>query len=158
MAVAITMRTRYRIWFSAAVACQGPPRPTQRSATSANGATRSVPARPSNRRPCNIGSDRSRTQSPRRNGDRCKVRYSDGLIDSWDAKGAHADDKETKKRDDAKKDVAHTADGIHWISLLIEAKPRSRLSAGLTRIGSATRKLSRAGTLARTPQAGSRRV
>src|SRR5205809_5256823 len=52
MAVAITMRTRYRIWFSAAVACQGPPKPTQRSATSANGVIRSVPARPSNRRSC----------------------------------------------------------------------------------------------------------
>src|SRR5438552_13827645 len=60
-----------------------------------------------------IGSDRSRTQSPRRNRDRCKVRYSDGLIDSWDAKGAHAADNETKKRHDAEKDVAHTADGIH---------------------------------------------
>src|SRR5436190_23857070 len=54
MAVAITMRTRYRIWFSAAVACQGPPRPTQRSATSANGVIRSVPASPSNRRSCTL--------------------------------------------------------------------------------------------------------
>src|SRR5205814_1669334 len=103
-----------------------------------------------------IGSDRPSTQSPRRNRDRGKVRYSDGLIDSRDAKGAHADNNETKKRDDAEKDVAHTADDIHWISLLIEAKTRSRCSAGLTRIGSATRKLSRAGTLARTPPAGSR--
>src|SRR5438128_7266932 len=60
-----------------------------------------------------IGSDRPRTQSPRRNRDRCKVRYADGLIDSRDAKGAHAADNETKKRDDAEKDVAHTADGIH---------------------------------------------
>src|SRR4029077_7765932 len=61
-----------------------------------------------------IGSDRPRTQSPRRNRDRCKVRYSDSLIDSRDAKGAHANDNETKKWDDAEKDVAHTADGIHW--------------------------------------------
>src|SRR5207244_8857908 len=52
-----------------------------------------------------IGSDRPRTQSPRRNRDRCKVRYADGLIDSWDAKGAQPGDKETKKRDDAKKEV-----------------------------------------------------
>src|SRR5438552_2871444 len=59
------------------------------------------------------GSDRPRAQSPRRNRDRGKVRDSDGLIDSWDAKGAHADDNEAKKRDDAEKDVAHTADGIH---------------------------------------------
>src|SRR5438477_31757 len=61
-----------------------------------------------------IGSDRPRTQSPCYNRDRCKIRYSDGLIDSWDAKGAHAGDNETQKRDDAEKDVAHTADGIHW--------------------------------------------
>src|SRR6266446_896167 len=65
-----------------------------------------------------IGSDRPRTQSPRRNRDRCKVRYSDGLIDSWDAKGAHANDNETKKWDDAEKDVAHTADSIHWDVLI----------------------------------------
>src|SRR5437660_314564 len=65
-----------------------------------------------------VGSDRSRTQSPRRNRDHCKVHYSDGLIDSWDAKGAHADDSEIKKRDDAEKDVAHTADGIHWDLLI----------------------------------------
>src|SRR5437016_4062249 len=60
-----------------------------------------------------IASNRPRTQSPRRNRNRCKVRYSDCVIDSWDAKRAHADDSEAKKRDDAEKDVAHTADGIH---------------------------------------------
>src|SRR5438876_1261857 len=65
-----------------------------------------------------IGSDRPRTQDPHRNRDRCKVRYSDGLIDSWDAKGAHAEDNETKKRDDAEKDIAHSADGIHWDLLI----------------------------------------
>jgi len=32
--------------------------------------------------------------------------------DFWDAKGAHADRNETKKRDDAEKNVAHTADSI----------------------------------------------
>lgn len=78
---------------------------------------RGAQADPEKRNECkltlHIGSDRPRTQSPRRNRDRCKVRYSDGLIDSWDAKGAHADDNETKKRDDAEKDVAHTAEGIH---------------------------------------------
>ena len=47
-----------------------------------------------------------------------KPRYPDGLIDSWNAKGANADDNETKKRDDAEKDVAHTADGIHWDLLI----------------------------------------
>ncbi len=51
-----------------------------------------------------------------RYGYRCKVHYSDGLIDSRDAKGAHADDNETKKRDDAEKNVAHTADCISLIS------------------------------------------
>src|SRR6266481_7897051 len=60
-----------------------------------------------------IGSDGPRAQSPRRNRDGRKVRYSDGLIYSWDAKGAHAEDNETKKREDAEKDIAHTADGIH---------------------------------------------
>jgi hypothetical protein len=65
-----------------------------------------------------IGSDCPCSKRPRRNGDRCKVRYSGGLIDSWDAKGAHAGDNETKKRDDAEKDVAHTADGIHWDLLI----------------------------------------
>ena len=47
-----------------------------------------------------------------------KYGYSHGLIDSWDAKGAHADDNEVEKRDDAEKDVAHTADGIHWDLLI----------------------------------------
>src|SRR5207237_863156 len=65
-----------------------------------------------------IGSDCSCAKRPRRKRDRCKVHYSDGLIDSRDAKGVHADDNETKKRDDAKKDVAHTADGIHWNFLI----------------------------------------
>src|SRR5439155_1541016 len=32
-AMLITMRTRYRIWFSTAVACHGVPSPTQRNAT-----------------------------------------------------------------------------------------------------------------------------
>src|SRR5260370_39242743 len=65
-----------------------------------------------------IDSDRLRSQSPRRNRDQCKVRYSDGLIDSWDAKGAYAHDNETKERNDAEKDIAHTADGIHWDVLI----------------------------------------
>src|SRR5438270_6769612 len=60
-----------------------------------------------------IGSDRPRTQNPCGNRDRGKVRDSSGLIDSWDAKGAHASDNETKKRDDAEKNIAHTADGTH---------------------------------------------
>src|SRR6476646_175704 len=64
------------------------------------------------------GSERPCTQNPDRNRDRCKIRYSGGLIDSWDAKGAHAGDNEAKKRDDAEKDVAHAADGIHWDLLI----------------------------------------
>ena len=35
-----------------------------------------------------------------------------------DAKRAHGGDNETKKRDDAEKDVAHAADGIHWDLLI----------------------------------------
>src|SRR5438552_6026874 len=60
-----------------------------------------------------IGSDCFCAKRPRRNRDRCKVRCADNLIDSWDAKGAHANDNEIEKRDDAEKDVAHTAGGIH---------------------------------------------
>src|SRR5207302_1094715 len=56
-----------------------------------------------------IGSDRAATQSPHRNHNRCKVRYSDALIDSWDAKGTQAADNETKKRDDVEKYVTDTA-------------------------------------------------
>src|SRR5439155_9083821 len=94
-------------------ACQGPPRPTQRSATSANGVTKSVPAKPSNRRSCTPALIAPALRVHAAIAIAAKYATPMGLIDSWDAKGAHADDNEAKKRDDAEKDVAHTADGIH---------------------------------------------
>jgi hypothetical protein len=109
----MTIRTRYRIWFSAAVACQGPAQADPEKRNERKWCYKKCPHQAKQSPVLRIGSDCPRAKCPRRNRDRCKVRYSNGLIDSWDAKGAHADDNETKKRDDAEKDVAHTADGIH---------------------------------------------
>src|SRR6266404_3003878 len=49
IATDIAVRTRYRIWFSGAVAIHGGPRPTQKRATSANGVMKRIPVSASNR-------------------------------------------------------------------------------------------------------------
>ena len=108
------MRTRYRIWFSTAVACHGVPSPNPEKRDERKWCYKECPRQSEQSPILHIGPDRAATQSPHRNHNRCKVRYSDALIDPWDAKGTQAADNETKKRDGAEKDVAYTADGIHW--------------------------------------------